>query len=44
MVPRLIRAIIIGHAVVMVGYDESQRVWIMRNSWGPDWGDGGSNP
>eukprot|EP01034_Spumella_vulgaris_P041037 gene41037-50776_t len=30
-----------SHAVCMVGYDESRRVWIMRNSWGPDWGDHG---
>ncbi len=30
-----------GHAVVCVGYDESEKVLIMRNSWGSDWGDGG---
>jgi len=27
-----------GHAVVGVGYDDNKQVWIMRNSWGPDWG------
>lgn len=27
-----------GHAILCVGYDDSQQVWIMRNSWGKDWG------
>ena len=30
-----------GHAVVCVGYNESKKVWIMRNSWGTNWGDKG---
>jgi C1A family cysteine protease len=30
-----------GHAVLCVGYDDARRVWIMRNSWGGDWGDSG---
>ena len=30
-----------GHAVVCVGYDDAGQVWIMRNSWGPAWGDKG---
>jgi C1A family cysteine protease len=30
-----------GHAVLAVGYDESRRVFIIRNSWGPGWGDHG---
>lgn len=30
-----------GHAVVCVGYDDSKKVWIMRNSWGDKWGDKG---
>ena len=30
-----------GHAVVIVGYDDEQQVFIVRNSWGEDWGDGG---
>lgn len=27
-----------GHAVVAVGYDDSQQRFIVRNSWGPGWG------
>jgi C1A family cysteine protease len=27
-----------GHAVVGVGYDDSQQRFIVRNSWGPTWG------
>jgi C1A family cysteine protease len=30
-----------GHAVLAVGYDDSQQVFIVRNSWGADWGMGG---
>lgn len=32
-----------GHCVVVVGYTTraGQPVWICRNSWGEDWGDGG---
>lgn len=30
-----------GHAVVCVGYDDNKKVWIMRNSWGINWGDKG---
>jgi C1A family cysteine protease len=27
-----------GHAVLAVGYDDSKRSFIVRNSWGADWG------
>jgi C1A family cysteine protease len=27
-----------GHAVMAVGYDDSQQRFIVRNSWGTDWG------
>lgn len=30
-----------GHAIVVVGYDDTRQVWICRNSWGPNWGDAG---
>jgi C1A family cysteine protease len=30
-----------GHAVLVVGYDDAKGRWIVRNSWGTGWGDGG---
>lgn len=30
-----------GHAVMAVGYDTARKVYIVRNSWGTGWGDGG---
>ena len=27
-----------GHAVLVVGYDDSTNLLIVRNSWGADWG------
>jgi C1A family cysteine protease len=27
-----------GHCVLAVGYDDAKRVFIVRNSWGADWG------
>jgi C1A family cysteine protease len=30
-----------GHAVCCVGYNDVKKVWIMRNSWGTNWGDSG---
>lgn len=30
-----------GHAVLLVGYDKNKKVYIVRNSWGPNWGDKG---
>lgn len=29
-----------GHAMCIVGYDKEKRVFKVRNSWGPTWGDG----
>jgi len=30
-----------GHAVMCVGYDDERQVFIVRNSWGKQWGDQG---
>ena len=30
-----------GHAVCAVGYDNDKKVFIVKNSWGADWGDKG---
>ena len=30
-----------GHAMLIVGYDLLKQVYIVRNSWGTDWGDKG---
>jgi C1A family cysteine protease len=30
-----------GHAVMAVGYDDATSTFIVRNSWGTDWGDAG---
>lgn len=31
-----------GHCMVIVGYDDTHKHWIVDNSWGPAWGDKGS--
>jgi C1A family cysteine protease len=30
-----------GHCVCCIGYNDLQRFWICKNSWGPGWGDHG---
>jgi len=30
-----------GHCICVVGYDDDQRCWICKNSWGPYWADNG---
>ncbi len=30
-----------GHAVLLVGYDSEKKVFLFKNSWGPDWGNKG---
>lgn len=30
-----------GHAMLIVGYDIDERTWLVRNSWGTGFGDGG---
>jgi C1A family cysteine protease len=29
------------HCICCVGYDDAQQAWIVKNSWGPNWGQGG---
>ncbi len=31
----------VNHGVVLVGWDDNEGVWIMRNSWGSGWGESG---
>jgi len=31
----------INHAVVLVGWDDANSCWVMRNSWGSSWGESG---
>jgi cathepsin L len=28
----------INHAVVLIGWDDSKGAWLLRNSWGMNWG------
>jgi len=30
-----------AHAVTVVGYDDNEKFWIVKNSWGESWGDKG---
>jgi C1A family cysteine protease len=30
-----------GHCICIVGYDDAQKCWIAKNSWGSDWGESG---
>jgi C1A family cysteine protease len=30
-----------GHAVIIVGYDDAERCFIVKNSWGDEWGESG---
>ncbi|MCK5739525.1 hypothetical protein KAH55_10100, partial [bacterium] len=30
-----------AHAVLIVGWDDSEQSWIVKNSWGPSWGENG---
>jgi C1A family cysteine protease len=29
------------HCICVIGYDDNQQCWIIKNSWGTNWGDGG---
>lgn len=30
-----------GHTITIVGYDDRKKAWILKNSWGTEWGDSG---
>jgi C1A family cysteine protease len=30
-----------GHCIVITGYDDAKQVFLLRNSWGENWGNGG---
>ncbi len=30
-----------GHAITIVGYNNIEKYWLVKNSWGEDWGNGG---
>jgi C1A family cysteine protease len=40
-IPEAGERVVGGHAVLGVGYDDEQRRFIVRNSWGKDWGQRG---
>jgi hypothetical protein len=29
----------INHAVTLIGWDDGKKAWLIKNSWGPNWGD-----
>ena len=39
--PAMFENVVGGHAVMAVGYDDASSTFIVRNSWGPSWGDAG---
>ena len=30
-----------GHAVAIIGFDDEKKAWLIKNSWGEDWGESG---
>ena len=31
----------VNHAIILIGWDDSKQAWLLRNSWGPGWGESG---
>lgn len=40
-IPDPVGQVIGGHAMCVVGYDDSRRAYLLANSWGPSWGANG---
>lgn len=30
-----------GHTIAIIGYEDARKTWIVKNSWGDEWGDSG---
>jgi len=41
VMPSLYDQLLGGHAIMAVGYDDSKKHFVIRNSWGEEWGDKG---
>lgn len=39
--PDLSRKVVGGHAMAIVGYNKQKQLFLVRNSWGKEWGDNG---
>ena len=31
----------INHVVMLIGWDDNKKAWLVKNSWGKDWGEDG---
>jgi hypothetical protein len=31
----------VGHVVLLIGWDDEKQAWLIKNSWGADWGENG---
>ena len=38
---RAVQSVIFGHAIALVGWDDSKQAWLVRNSWGAAWNGNG---